>query len=249
MAAVLILPAPGLTFGRRAVTRYLPRFPGARGTVAAGGPPLQVRMTAPSCDLSVKLRCRGNGVHAHRPGLSTDPPPSAGPPPFRRRVHQPTAHRIRVDVSDECRDCSPFAHVPVESASRLPESKDGPVAFIRRQTVHPLMLVVPLQKPSCAPGYRPLDRKQESADVVRWTAGVHEQVHVLRHEHVGPQSYILFLACFLKCVCKPLPGSVFGEERQSIVTGEGQMVGIAGNVEAPATFAVGTFLWHMPGGR
>ncbi len=153
-----------------------------------------------------------------RPRRRAQVPAGAGPDPVGRPEHQAARHRVAVDVQQFTKELVLGPHVPVESATGLPESSTVPGD--RELGEHPRVQLAPALHQAL--GHRLLDGPEDPRHIGRVVVGTEEQVNVLGHQHPRVEPEPMSLAGRGQRIDEHLADRRRGEQRQAAVTGEGE---------------------------
>src|SRR5262245_49691530 len=101
--------------------------------------------------------------------------------------------------------------IAIEAAARLPETALHALASPRSDARQPVRRMDAHVRHGIA-AYRFLDLLTNNLNLVWHAPGIDQQVYVLRHEDIGPQSEVELLACGINRVRQPLTRSLGFEE-------------------------------------
>ena len=88
-------------------------------------------------------------------------------------------------------------------------------------------------------GDRLLEGSQNLRHRINALAGPKHQMHMFRHDDPGPEGKIMERRGTGEGGTKPLPGTVLEQEGLATVTGKGQIMGVAGVVDASTGLVTG----------
>ncbi len=183
-----------------------------------------------------------NAVDPQWPRFTCRVPPGTGPFPVRRTFDKTTPDRIFVNVVDHFQKRRRIVDISIVPSTLLPEMASHPIFFGDRKPGQPLrrMNREPSDRGSCA---RLFDRRSDLRDIVKGLPGMHDQVHMLGHEHVSPQIEIPAHPCFVDTLDKPLTGPIFCEKRIPMITRPGQFMSVTRLVVVSAMTTRGFGHW------
>ena len=181
--------------------------------------------------MAVGVRCsRGHCIHHKHRIAVLRPETGTGPRPIRWPTDQAPPHRVGVDVGDGSIKRGRVGDVAIIPAASLPEVM--PLARARRlarQVLEEvwLMLAQPSQRP---PGDGLLERSLCLFDSHLGRTRVDQQVHVLGHDDVGEQGDVVLVSHGVQRFDRPSARAIASEQGPAAVAGEGQLMGVAGDV-------------------
>src|SRR5207253_2186616 len=131
-----------------------------------------------------------------------------------------------MDVFDHRKQRSGFNNIPIEAAPSLPTTP-----FLAYSTLHgnpqqPLWSVIPNVRHGLA-AYRLLDSLEDESHIIRCMFRLENEVHMLGHEDVRPESELQLLTCRINRIGQPLARSLSLEKAVTPEAGKGQLVGMA----------------------
>ena len=128
--------------------------------------------------------------------------------------------------------------VAIKPPPWLPEVMLHALAALRLQARQPVRRVL-LEVLHGLPADRLLEPAEEVGVVVLAVARPDDQVDVIGHEDVRPHGVVQFLPGCVDGVGQPLATAILGEQREAVVAGAGQLVGVTGIVVAARPVAAG----------
>ena len=150
--------------------------------------------------------------------------------PVHGTFNQPAPHGIGVDVVDLFPDFGGRPEIVIVPAAALPEALcltavglavEHPAGELRRFALNEQE--GPLR-------HRLLERRENRADVIVRIARMDQQMNMLGHDDPRPQVQKMPLAGERDGVDHPFPRAVAVEERPTLETGEGEVVGMADDI-------------------
>ena len=177
-------------------------------------------------------------VHSNRHVRVPRPEPSAGPFPVRRQPDKSSANRVGVDVLNDCGYGLLAENVVIKTSAWLPEPKHLSRRIRDGQTPQPIGTPLGFQVTLCLVRHAPLETRENTAHLESGVLRMDEQVHMLGHDHVGPDCNPQLVPHAFDRFDNPSSRPVFGEQRQPSHTGIGHEMGVTGFVPGFTSFSV-----------
>src|SRR5262249_43705568 len=166
-------------------------------------------------------------VHLYRHRQHAGVKPGTRPNPIGCLLDQAPANRIVVDVFDHLQQCPWLDHVPIVAPTSLPETIVHFSVWLYILEMFQKIRSSPPKKLQGLSSHRSLQGGADQPDLVFLSLRPDDQVHVLRHDDVGPDKEPVFSPRLFHCVHKPTPSPVPVQQRQTVKAREGQLMSMA----------------------
>src|SRR5262249_23035499 len=143
-------------------------------------------------------------------------PARAGPLPVGGLFNQAAPDGVEVNVFDHCTEGCRFLDVAIVTAARLPEQALGAASALACDLGQPRRRLF-AEVLDARSADRFFDGRQDGVDLVDGLAGINDQVNVLGHEHVSPQSEVEGLAGLLDALDEPQAGPLSAQKAEASI--------------------------------
>jgi hypothetical protein len=163
----------------------------------------------------------------------------ARPLPVRRRGNQLPPHRVAMDVIDFLPEFFRRENVAIITAAALPEAYVLVAIGLDIQHLREEIRGILQDKSACFACDGNLDFDKDIGDIINRLGRPNEQMNMLGHENVGEQAEGVNGLGAGDGVDEPLAWAIFAEKRLAVETRKGEVMGVAGRVDAAASFPDG----------